>query len=105
LLLDLEESTMSAHRHAEFFHDVAEGKGRNWEVHDRTQTFGWHTATIYLEEIYSNPTRWEVRRKTKTSRERFEEWYANRVCGMSKIAWEAWQEAERQMKEVSDESL
>jgi hypothetical protein len=43
---------------------LLKGEGRNWEVRDRTQAFGWRPATLYLAGLYAQPTRWAVRRKT-----------------------------------------
>jgi hypothetical protein len=90
---------MSAHRHAEFFHAVAEGDGGNWETHHHS--LGWLPATLYLEEIYAAPKNWAIRRKPKASRERFEE-LVKHAKGISRAdAWLAWQEAERQALENS----
>jgi hypothetical protein len=95
---------MSAHRHAEFFHAVADGKGDNWETHHHS--LGWRPATLYIAALYSQPTHWAVRRKPQTSRERFEEWQAKHGCNFAghaeALAWEAWQEVERQARENSD---
>jgi hypothetical protein len=52
---------------------------------------------------------------SKTSRERFEEWADSKTWCITKVqgmflngsveqAWEAWQEAERQMKEPTNDS-
>jgi hypothetical protein len=94
-------AAMSEHRHAEFFHAVAEGEGGKWETHHHS--LGWIPATLYIADIYAQPTHWAVRRKPQTSRERFEEWVKH-AKGISRAdAWLAWQEAERQARENSGE--
>jgi hypothetical protein len=95
---------MTKHRHAEFFHDVADGKGGNWEVHH--DALGWLPATLYLEELYSDPTCRAIRRKPQTSQDRFEEvWKLNGVRDSLAYnrAFFAWKEAERQARKNSDD--
>jgi hypothetical protein len=93
---------MSAHRHAEFFHAVAEGEAVDWEAYHRT--LGWRPATLHLEDIYLDPTRWEVRRKLKTSWQRFNEAFPPEEyeTEVRLRMWEAWIQAEWQAEEKSD---
>ena len=92
---------MTKHKHAELMKLYAEDARETDKPWERWQfryagLQGWHPCDCAM---YWHDT-WEYRRKPKTSRERFEAWFRPaEYLGSCNVAWEAWQEAERQAKE------
>ena len=96
---------MSKHRHAELMALYAQDAletDRPWERWEFRPKSRWLPFLLGDHPLWEEEC--EYRRKPKTSRERFEEWAGDGVY-MSKgnlhykLAWDAWQEAERQAKE------
>jgi hypothetical protein len=90
---------MTAHKHAEFWQHIAEGGDcREWEMSNKDDVTWFTVGSQDLDVIYEYPDSFELRRKPKSSRERFEEKYP-KECYSGHIhdeLWSAWQEAERQ---------
>lgn len=99
---------MTAHKHAELMAQYAQDARETnepWERWQVNEGDGWI-------DCCHHPCWWEsfdYRRKPKTSRERFEEWCSKNFedppnkLFYGTVLWGAWQEAERQAKELSDD--
>ena len=92
---------MTKHKHAELMALYAQDAMKTDEPWTRWEYYVSYNKT--WEGMHTHPSWYpqnQYRRKPKTSRERFEEWYDGPVERSFMLnAWLAWQEAERQTKE------